>query len=191
MTRGRLDESLREALRAQELDPLSPMVNIFCAVVYSAQKKYDLAEKQIKKTLEIDPNFLPAHSNLSGIYLRQGRFAEAEKEVRELMALANSDARSKPWLAAVYAFAGRKGDATKILEELGSKPHDDAEYVSAQGTVLTYLGLGEKEKAIGLIEKEYEMHASWLTDMPTDPLYASVISEPRVVAVMRKIGLAD
>ena len=192
MKKGKLDEALREALRAQELDPLSPIVNIFSGVVYSAMKKYDVAEKQIKKTLEVDPNFIPGHSNLLVIYLRQGRFAEAEKETRELMPLINSDARSRPWLAAVYAFAGRKGDARKILEELGGgTPHDDDEYVSAQGTVTTYLGLGEKEKAIGLIEKEYEMHADWLAEMHLDPLFASVISEPRVVAVMRKIGLAD
>ena len=190
--RRRLDESLKEALRAQELDPLSPIINIFCGLVYSYMKNYDLAEKQIKKTLEFDPNFLPAHFNLWIIYLVQGRFAEAEKEVREFIALAKSDATTKQWLAAVYAFAGKTGDARKVLEELGGGvSHDDEGYVSAQGRVLTYLGLGEKEKAIALIEKEYEVHADWLTDMPVDRLYASVISEPRVVAVLRKIGLTD
>jgi len=49
--------------------------------------------------------------------------------------------------------------------------------------------LGEMERAIELIEKEYETRANWLPVLALDPLVASMRLEPRVTAVLKKIGL--
>jgi hypothetical protein len=62
-------------------------------------------------------------------------------------------------------------------------------YVGAQPIVYAYVGLGEKEEAIELIEKEYETRANWLPVLAQDPLLASIRLEPRVIEVLKKIGL--
>ena len=54
---GRFDEAKREILRAQQLDPLSLIINRTVGNVCFWAREYDQALEQFKKTLEIDPNF--------------------------------------------------------------------------------------------------------------------------------------
>jgi len=188
--RDRFDEALREAFRAQALDPLSPMIMAFCGTVYEAMRKYDLAEEQLKKALEIDPNFVPAHGNLYSVYLREGRYEEAERELDELGRIQPSlQPANRAALAELRAFAGKKEEARGILQELSSARSDI--YIRPYSIILAYVGLGENEKAIEMIEKAYDDGEDWLHVIATDPLFATVKSEPKVVAVLKKIGVGN
>ncbi len=184
---GKLDKSLLEALQAQLLDPLSPQIAVSLCFVYDAMKEYNLAESLVRKVLELEPNFLTAHGCLQTLYLHQGRYAEAETVIREILRLTNGLPWAKAWMAAGYAFAGRNEEARTILDEVKALP--PGTYVGAQPIVYAYVGLGEMERAIELIEKEYETRANWLPVLALDPLVASMRLEPRVTAVLKKIGL--
>jgi adenylate cyclase len=185
--KGKLGESLREALWAERLDPLTLQIPAFCTIVYDAMGKYDKAEDCAKRVFESDPDFIPGHVNLRWVYLHQGKYDLAEDETRKVLELTNNDPGEKAYLAAVYAFAGRTSEAEGILEEVNKER--ETHYVPNFALILTYLGLGEKEKAIVLIEDEYEGRADWLPQLAVDPLYESVRSDPRVVEILRKIGL--
>ena len=184
---GKLDKSLHEASKAQLLDPLSPQIAVSLGFVYDGMKKYDLAESLMRKVLEVEPNFLTARGCLQLVYLHTGRHSEAETEVREILRLSNGLPWVKAWMAAGFAFAGRKEEARTILDEVKALPLET--YVGAQPIVYAYVGLGEKEKAVELIEREYETRASWLPQLAQDPLLASIRLEPRVIEVLKKIGL--
>ncbi len=105
---GNLGKALREASKAQLLDPLALQISVFRAVVYDAMKKYGLAEDQLRKVLEVEPNFVTAHANLVTVLLHQRRYDEVEREEREVLRLTNDRPVSKAWMAVGYAFAGRK-----------------------------------------------------------------------------------
>ena len=107
--------------------------------------------------------------------------------IREILRLTNGLPWAKAWMAAGYAFAGRNEEARTILDEVKALP--PGTYVGAQPIVYAYVGLGEMERAIELIEKEYETRANWLPVLALDPLVASMRLEPRVTAVLKKIGL--
>jgi len=184
---GKLGKALREASKAELLDPMSLHISVFRGGVYESMKKYDLAEDQLRKVLEVEPNFLNAHVILSSVLLHQGRYDEAEREGEEVMRLTNNHPTAKGWLAVGYAFAGRKEEARTILDELKTFPPET--YVAAQPIVYAHVALGEKEEAIELIEKELEGQADWLPELMSDPLVASIKFEPRVVEVLKKIGL--
>ena len=184
---GKLDKSLQEASQAQLLDPLSPQIAVSLCFVYDAMEKYDLAESLVRKVLELEPNFLTAHGCLHLVYLHQGKYAEAEKEVSEILRLTKGNPWVKAWTAAGYAFAGRNEEARTILDELRALP--PGTYVGAQPIVYAYVGLGEKEKAIELIEREYETRANWLSQLLQEPLVAGIRFDPRVIKVLKKIGL--
>jgi len=166
---------------------LSPQIAVSLGFVYDGMKKYDLAESLMRKVLEVEPNFLTARGCLQLVYLHTGRHAEAETEVREILRLSNGLPWVKAWMAAGFAFAGRKEEARTILDEVKALPLET--YVGAQPIVYAYVGLGEKEKAVELIEREYETRASWLPQLAQDPLLASIRLEPRVIEVLKKIGL--
>ncbi|MGH9841880.1 MAG: tetratricopeptide repeat protein, partial [Blastocatellia bacterium] len=58
---GRLPEALSEMRRAQELDPLSLVINTHLGLLLHFSRQYDLAIEQYQITLEMDPNFALAH----------------------------------------------------------------------------------------------------------------------------------
>ena len=182
LCQGRLGEALREGLRAEELDPLSPQIPSFCALIYAYLGEFEQAEGQIRKVFESEPEFIPAHTNLRWIYVVEGKYDLAELEAREVMRLTGDRPEEKGFLAVIYAFAGRAEDARKVLEEVGGRMYN-------YYLILVYLGLGETERAIELVEKEYQGHADWLGELAYGSLYEKIRSDDRVVAVLRKVGL--
>jgi TolB-like protein/Flp pilus assembly protein TadD len=184
---GKLSKALHEASKAQLLDPVSLQVSVFRGIVYDAMKKYDLAEEQLRKVLEVDPNFVTARGYICLVLLHQRRFDEWEREQKELLRITNGIPLVKGWLAVGYALADRREEAKTILHELLTLPPET--YVAAEPIVYTYVALGDKEKAIELIEKELERHANWLPGLMHDPLSAGIRFEPKVVEVLKKIGL--
>ncbi len=201
MRTGKLDDSLREALAAQQLDPLSPQITLFCGQVYERMGKYDLAEEQIKKVLHrppyfsplfsffSDPNFLPGYLRLAWLYLRQGKFDEAESEVIEWLRLSNNHPLGRGYLAVVHAFKGDEEEARKIIDGLNRERVYS--YVPNQPLIIAYLRLGDKEKAVELVQREFEDQANWLPEISFDPTYSSVTSDPRVVEILKKVGLGS
>jgi hypothetical protein len=89
-------------------------------------------------------------------------------------------------LAAIYASAGKAKEARRILDEVSRIGSD---FVSNYPIILTYLGLGDKEKAIELVRKEYQEHADWLPELAFSLPFESIRSDSRVVEILRKIGL--
>ena len=59
--RGRFDEGIHELERAQQLDPLSPMLNVQLGSGYYFARRYERAADILLTTLEIDGAFGPAH----------------------------------------------------------------------------------------------------------------------------------
>ncbi len=59
--KGRRNEGMAERKRAQELDPLSPILSFELGLAFYYGRDYDHAIEQFQKTLELDPNFPPAY----------------------------------------------------------------------------------------------------------------------------------
>src|SRR6266849_6574705 len=67
-TMSRVWEAMLEMKRAQELDPLSPIILTARGRLLHFQRKYDDAIEYHRKALAIDPSFVEAHFNLGMIY---------------------------------------------------------------------------------------------------------------------------
>jgi adenylate cyclase len=186
---GRLDESLREILRAQELDPLSPMITTNCGTVYDRMGKHDLAKEQVGRVLDLNPNFLVAHYALWWIYMHERKYEEAEREAREALRLANNHPRVKAYLAPAYAFGGKEAEARSILDEVSRARNHS--YIPDLPFIMAYLGLGDREKAVELIQRAFESRANWLPNIVLDPIFSSIRFDPRVVEILKKIGIAS
>ncbi len=77
LTLSRFDESVREARRAVELDPLSLLFNRFVGFTLFCGRRYDDAVSQLKETLEMEPNNSSVNELLGAAYIQKGMFAEA------------------------------------------------------------------------------------------------------------------
>lgn len=67
-------------LNASENSPSSPLAQRNLGAMYHLEKKYDLAEKYYKRTIEINDLEPMVHSNLGLIYANRGDLTGAERE---------------------------------------------------------------------------------------------------------------
>jgi adenylate cyclase len=184
---GRPAQALEKALRAQELDPLSPQIASFVGLCYLYLGKYDLAERQQLRALELHPNFIPGITNLRFTYLIENKYAEAEKEALEYLKITGDKMLCKLWLATIYARSGRESDARNAMAETKAMPNPHNLHRNQR--IIYHVALREFESAIRLIEEEYDAHANWLGEIAIDPLYAPIRTDPRVRSILEKLGL--
>jgi TolB-like protein/lipoprotein NlpI len=184
---GRFDEAKKEILRAQQLDPLSLIINRTVGNVFSWAHEYDQALEQFKKTLEIDPNFPPVHEDLAGAYSMKGRYEEALQEMNKAIALNGRLPHYVAAIACISAKSGHKLEAQKILNELLA--HEKTDYVSSSDIALVYIALGDKEKAFARLEEAVNRGENTYLNLKVGPAWDSLRSDPRFADLMRRAGL--
>jgi len=186
---GRVNEGVAESKRAVELDPLSVEVNETAGQNLYFAHQYDQAIEQLSKTLEMDPNYWVARMFLGGAYEAKGDIARAVAECKK----ARDTEPSIPWplaeLGHAYALAGRRGDAENVLREL--ERWSKRSYVPAYNFAEVYIGLGNKEQALAMLEKAYADRSMALTFVTADQEFDSLRSDPRFRDLVRHIGLSS
>ena len=80
---GDFNRAIAEAKRAVELDPLSPVINTDLGQNLMLARRYDEAIEQLRKTVEMAPNFYYARWALGGVLRLQNRLTEAMSEFKE------------------------------------------------------------------------------------------------------------
>lgn len=168
---GRHEEALVEAVRAAELDPLSPIISTTVGERLFFARDYERAAERLRRTLDLDPDFIQARFFLGLVYVRQGRRAAAVEELRHARQLAGEgDARVAVALVQAYALTGRKSEARRLLEELANAGAE----VSPSDMALVHASLGEREQA-------YEWLARARDRARTNPEVANMLkADPRL-----------
>jgi TolB-like protein/DNA-binding winged helix-turn-helix (wHTH) protein/Flp pilus assembly protein TadD len=183
---GRNAEALTHIQRARELDPLSVIINTDFGWVYYLGHRYDEAIAQYQKALELDPNFTLAHFDLALAYSALGRHDEAIAEMQK------ARGRGSDYLAGLgylYAVAGRRAEALTTLAELQRLA--EQQYVPPYHFAWIYTGLGDKDKAIALLQQVYAEHTQHVVDFKTVPMFDSLRSDKRFQELVQKVGLPD
>ncbi|MCI0698135.1 protein kinase [candidate division KSB1 bacterium] len=186
MPMGRTEESLAEIQRAQELDPLSLVINSSHGWLLHFARQHDKAVDQGLKTLEMDPNFSTVHIHLGWIYEQQSRYDEAIMEFQKGISLLGDDAFNVV-PACTHAMSGRTDEARKILQEVSALSKE--RYVSRYFTAAVYVGLNEKDQAFEWLKKAYEERDGWLVFLKIDPRCDRLRSDPRFTDLLKKVGL--
>jgi serine/threonine protein kinase/Tfp pilus assembly protein PilF len=151
---GRLEEGIAEYKRALELDPLSLVINRqLGGAGFLYARQYEQAIEQLRKTLEMDPNFALAHQRLSTAYIQKSMYKEGIAEIEKELVISPGNSYVLSWLGNAYARAGRRAEAQKVLDRLDEL--SKRTYVSPQYRVFIYAGLGKKDKAFEWLEKSY------------------------------------
>ncbi|MEK6405885.1 MAG: tetratricopeptide repeat protein [Acidobacteriota bacterium] len=183
---GQFDKALAEMRRAQELDPLSLIINANFGKAYFNARRYDEAIQQLRKTVEIDQGFFVAHHYLGSAYAMKGAFSEALSEYQKAHQL-NDDPHVVALTGRLYAVSGKRAEALKTLAQLKSLARQ--RYVADYSVALIYAGLGEKDQAFELLEKSYQEHTVDMLTLYYDPLIDNLRSDPRFADLLRRVGL--
>jgi len=114
---GRFDEAIAELKRAQELDPLSLIINADLGDTYTHIRQYDQAIEQLRRTIEMDPSFYNAHWRLGKAYEMKGSLQNAMAEYQTARQL-NDDPLVLGLLGHLSAISGKRDEALKTLDQL-------------------------------------------------------------------------
>ncbi len=189
MIGGREKEALSEANRAQQLDPLSPIISYQVAGTHIFARQYDEAIGVCKKLANENPTYAVPHACLASAYLGKHmypQFIEEQKAYGQLSGERNeSDFASA--MEQGYRSAGWKGALTKGIE--ARQAQRKTGYVSAYDIAALYADLGDKDRAFKWLDTAYQERDRNLPSLKTDFLLDPIRSDPRFAELVRKVGL--
>ncbi len=184
---GRIDEAAAVIAKALELDPVSPVITLNVGAVAMAHEQYDESLRYLKKSIELDPSFAIGYSLMGLVQYRLKQYPEAQANLEKGLDLSGRSSECAAYLGYFYGKRGMRAEALKLLKE------DEQRYQTGTGSAYNiariYTGLGEKDKALDMLEQDFRDHSSELGYLLYDPTLEDIRTAPRFVALMKKVGL--
>ncbi len=146
------------------------------------------AIRRFRTTLEMDAQFAQARYYLGAALVHAGRPDEAIAQFDKVKANEYTQ-QTSALLGYTYAVAGKIEQAQARLNEL--KVLAKKRYVSPYLEAIVYSGLGDKEMALGQLEKALREKACWMVFLNVDPFLDSLRSEPRFTSLVRRMGFSS
>jgi serine/threonine protein kinase/tetratricopeptide (TPR) repeat protein len=174
---GRFDESITEARRACELDPLNPFNFYFLAWCLYQSRRYDESGTEARRLLQNEPRYGSARFVLSLLLRRTGSFDESIAEARRAVELLGEIPMLSATLACAYAAAGRTQEARALLTEMNDEA--SKRFVTPYHRALVHIQLGERERALDLLEEAVEVSDPWVVWLGTEPQLDSLRGHAR------------
>ncbi|TLY61627.1 MAG: tetratricopeptide repeat protein [Gammaproteobacteria bacterium] len=181
MSMGRPQEAIAMTRRAQQSDPVSPVVGASLGMILYLARQYDEADTVLQRAHEIDPNHFLPHMRLGLVRLQQHRSAEAIA-----IALADHSTETLAALATAYATVGKSGAARKLTAQLQASQAEH--YVLPYNIAKIYAAAGARERALEWLERAYQEGNPDLIELNSEPLLDSLRGESEFCELMRRIG---
>jgi TolB-like protein/DNA-binding winged helix-turn-helix (wHTH) protein/Tfp pilus assembly protein PilF len=179
-------EAITEMRQAENLDPLSLIINADLAELLLIAHHDDDSVQQSRKTIEMDRHFALAHNQLGQAYLQKRMDDEAIIELKQAVEFSGGSPTCSANLARAYAVSGRRTEAVQLLTDL-KKPSSPG-YSNASEIAMVYAALGDRDEAMTWLERAYQerFNPGVLLRRGFDPLR----SDPRFQGLTRRVGLS-
>jgi serine/threonine protein kinase/Tfp pilus assembly protein PilF len=187
---GRAQESIDEANRAYQLDPLSPMIAYAQGAAYIRDRQFDKAIERFKKISVDNPTFGATHSGLAFAYWGEHKYPQAIQEYATAAQLWSNKplAEFAAALDAGFRSGGWPSAARKAIEVLQAQRQAKINYRAAYQIAMLYADLGDNDHAFEWLNTAYQEHFL-VFGLRTDFTFDSLHSDPRYAELVRKIGL--
>lgn len=185
---GQFDKAFIEVKKAIAPDPLNLEYNIDLADMYRMAQRYEEALEVGKSMLYIYPNNSDTYWIMGLIYFSQGEFNQAETYFQKAVELSNEE----PWALVHLALAQAKtkpAEARNLIEKL-TQDKTLVETVPVE-IAMVYLNIGDKNTALDLLEKAYDINANWMVSIKSDPVWKPLRKNSRFKALVRKMDFPD
>lgn len=181
----RFEEAIAEKKRAQEMDPLSPVIRASYAYPFLLSRRFDEAIEMLRKAIDLEPNFWLTHYWLGHAYMGKRMYEEAVREFQKANNLSGQSPSCFGCLSAAYSLANRKTEALRALQQLNELKKKG--YVSSFEYVFVYIGLGDNDRALEYLQESYRTHDHFMPYIATLPILDSLRSDPRFQEIERKM----
>jgi tetratricopeptide (TPR) repeat protein len=167
--------------RAVDLDPLNADSWELLAETEFYMGQLDQATADFKKALELNPDVVAAHEQLSKISVMRRRPQDALPEIE----LVRYDEMRLYMYAIAYYALGRQKESDAALSEFITKYHANGAYQIAE----VYAFRNQTVEAFEWLERAYAQRDGGLIGTKVDPLLKNLHSDPRFAAFLKKLNL--
>ncbi|HSI89422.1 MAG TPA: tetratricopeptide repeat protein [Pyrinomonadaceae bacterium] len=184
---GRWNEAIASFRRAQELDPLAPVITAVPAWTYYYARQYDRAIEPCRRALELDPNFALGYLWLGQAYERKGDHQAALREFKKAMEVSKGSPEIAALLAHAYAVSGDRQQARQLLNELIDRSKH--RYISPYYIATAYVGLGDVDSAFEWLDKSLQDRQHMMLFIDYDSRLDALRGDPRFERLLNGRGL--
>ena len=178
---GRFDQSIAEARRAAELDPLGERFGVQRALRLS--RRYDLFLTEVATVFAQDPARI--HKERAWVYKAKKQHAEEVSET-DLQLRIEGCVPCADSLSHAYSRAGYPGWLQEKLKQLNRDSDGNAKtFEHAE----LYAAMGNTEMAMQYLNQGYREHTAQLLRLQLDPAYDDMRTDPRFQELIHRIGL--
>ena len=193
MMGGREQEAIAEAKRAEQLDPLSPVISFTIGDVDILARRYDEAIVRCQKLANENRTFAIAHFCLAMTYWAKRMYPETIEHWKMFGQLSRNKSESDFASAMEQGFqsAGWKGALTRGITNLQQQRKGGyySPEVSAFMIAALYADLGDKDQAFRWLNVAYQERDRMMMCLKTYFQLEPLHSDPRFTELVRKVGL--
>ncbi|HEY1768821.1 MAG TPA: hypothetical protein VGG02_01020 [Chthoniobacterales bacterium] len=185
-TVGQLEPALHEIERAQQLDPLSPIIGVIRAGMLGELRRYDEAKAQIDSVLASHPGFPPAQATAAFLAIERKDYPTVEAHLRATFRLTGGNPDAPAIIARGMADPTQRAAALHSLETARANSGLLADPMSY---AVYLMALGDRDRALDQLEIYAEKHTSSFGALVWDSSFDPLRSDPRFKAALTRLGL--
>lgn len=183
---GQTDKALHEIQVAQDLDPLSLVINVGAGFCLYQAGKFDEAIEQYRSTVNMDPTFPLAHSLLGMAWEAKKLYPQAIDEYNKALALPGSPGLAMAGLGASYALSGNPREARHWLDQMTQTAKK--QYVPAMYFAVVHTAFGDKDQGIEWTRKAFDERSDYMINLRTEPRAAGLRTDARFQELLNQVA---
>jgi TolB-like protein/DNA-binding winged helix-turn-helix (wHTH) protein/Tfp pilus assembly protein PilF len=181
-------EAIAEAQRAEQLDPLSPVIRVGAATFggYLYARQYNEAIRRLRDTVSLFPDFAVAYWQLGDACVANDMYKEAIAAYQKAESLSGVSPAEVAALGQAYQQGGMRGYYLWRLQRL--REESKHRYVMAVVFAWLFAALGERDQAFSYLEKAYQERDWYLNTLQVNLLFDPLRSDPRFQDLVRRMN---
>ena len=166
------DRAIEFADSAVAIDPANPMAQMRLAWAVGQAGAFERSLEMTRRLSNETPGFGLANWWSSQLLRNEGRFEEALDELRQAIATFDPDDLGDEYafLAYLYGELGEEDAWQAALDGMSALEAEHGRYISPVARSLAYVGVGDYDTAMALLEEGYRTRAGWIWLVP-QPMY--------------------
>jgi serine/threonine-protein kinase len=180
---------VEEAELALHADPLSLMKNNYLGEALLYAQRLDEAEKQLLKTLEMDPGWRTPVRNLGFVYIASGDYEKSYEMYDRIRREVNQPGKGTTGSIVALALLGRREEAQVLLEQLSRRAEEDSTVALVGDLAICYAVLGDLDKAFYYLNLCYDKNIGIIFLVIRYPINRFFKNDERFWQLLERMGL--